>query len=82
MSAAQNVTASFTAVPPVRQCVVPKLKGKKLTAAKKKIHAAACKLGHVAKKKGVTPKTGKVVKQSPKVGSIKPAGAKVSLKLG
>ena len=62
------------------QCQVPKLKGKKLKAAKKAITAANCKLGKVTKKKGVT--TGKVVKQSPKVGTTAPAGSKVTLTLG
>jgi hypothetical protein len=76
------VVVSPIPAPAVKHCVVPKLIGKKLKAAKKKIHAADCKLGHVAKKKGVTAKTGKVVKQSPKAGVKKPAGSKVSLKLG
>jgi PASTA domain len=63
-------------------CVVPKLKGKKLKAAKRATRAADCKLGHVAKKKGVTAKPGKVVKQSPKAGKVLSAGSKVSVKLG
>jgi beta-lactam-binding protein with PASTA domain len=46
------------------------------------ITAADCKLGKVTKKKGVTTKTGKVVKQSPKVGRTAPAGSKVTVTLG
>jgi hypothetical protein len=63
-------------------CVVPKLTGKKLKAAKKKVRAADCKVGHVAKKKGVTVKSAKVEKQSPKPGKLLAPGSKVSVKLG
>jgi hypothetical protein len=80
MSAAQSVTATFAAIPP--HCVVPNVTGKKLKAAKKKIRAAHCKVGHVGKKKGVTVKSGKVVKQSPKRGKVLRAGSKVNVKLG
>jgi len=63
-------------------CRVPKLAGKKLSTAKKAIVAANCKVGTVTKKKGVTARTGKVVKQSPKAGASMPAGSKVNLTLG
>lgn len=69
------------AAPPL-QCSVPKLKGKKLKAAKTALTRAHCKLGHVAKEKGVTAKTGKVVKQKPKPETVKPEGFKVTVKLG
>jgi hypothetical protein len=62
-------------------CKVPKLKGKKLEGAKKALRAANCKLGKVTKTKGVTGKTGKVVKQSVKTGAQKTAGTKVNVKL-
>ena len=68
--------------PPAAMCVVPKLKGKKLKAAKKAIVAADCKVGKVTKAKGVTAATGKTVKQSPKVGTSKAAGSKVNVSLG
>jgi beta-lactam-binding protein with PASTA domain len=63
-------------------CTVPKLKGKKLKAAKKALAKADCKLGKVKKLKGATTKTGKVKKQSPKPGTILAPGAKVRVKLG
>jgi hypothetical protein len=75
------VNAPPAATPPAAKCVVPKLKGKKLKAAKKTIIAADCKVGNVTKAKDVTAKTGKVVKQSPKVGTSKAAGSKVNVKL-
>ena len=76
MSAAQSVTATFA-----QQCVVPKLAGKKLKAAKKKLKLADCKLGKVTKKKGATAKTGKVEKQSPKPGKVLASGSKVKVTL-
>ncbi|HVQ58097.1 MAG TPA: IPT/TIG domain-containing protein [Solirubrobacterales bacterium] len=57
-------------------CVVPKVKGKKLKAAKKALRKANCKPGNVS---GKGPK---VVKQGVKPGSVRPVGAKVSLKRG
>jgi hypothetical protein len=62
-------------------CVVPKLNGKKLKAAKKGLKKADCKLGKVTKKKGATSKSGKVGKQSPKAGKILVPGSKVNVKL-
>jgi hypothetical protein len=61
------------------QCVVPKLKGKTLKAAKKALKAADCRLGTVRPK---GQKTGKVKKQSPKAGTVLPAGSKVKVTLG
>jgi PASTA domain len=76
------VAPVIAAPAPTPTCTVPKLKGKKLKAAKKAIRSADCKVGTVTKKKGVTGKSGKVVTQSPKVGTSKAAGSKVSFKLG
>jgi hypothetical protein len=60
-------------------CVVPKLKGKKLKTAKKKLKQAGCKLGKV---KGQKSESAKVAKQSPKPGTVLPPGGKVNVKLG
>lgn len=65
-----------------KACVVPKLNGKKLKAAKRKLKKASCKLGKVSRHKGVTSKTGKVVKQSPKPGKQLAPGSKVKVTLG
>ena len=62
--------------------MVPKLKGRKLKPAKQALLKAHCKPGKVTRRKGVTAKAGKVVGQSPKQGTSRPADAKVSLKLG
>lgn len=64
-----------------KQCVVPKLKGKKLPAAKVALKKADCKTGKVTKLKGATPKSGKVATQSRKPGVKAAAGTKVNLAL-
>lgn len=66
-----------TPTPPAR-CIVPKLRGKNLRIAKKKLTKAGCKLGKVT---GQMSKTAKVKKQSPKPGRVLAAGAKVGIKL-
>jgi PASTA domain/IPT/TIG domain len=63
-------------------CVVPKLIGKKLSAAKTKIKASGCKLAKVKRVHGPASKRGKVVKQSPKPGQVGAPGTKVSIKVG
>lgn len=62
-------------------CKVPKLKGKKLKAAKKAIKKGGCKVGNVKKLHGATGKTGKVTKQGPKPGKILAPGSKVKITL-
>jgi len=81
-TSSQLFTYQAAPTPVVANCVVPNLVGKHLKAAKKKIRAAGCKVGNVVKLEGVTAKTGKVVKQSPKPGKVRAAGSKVNLKLG
>jgi hypothetical protein len=60
-------------------CVVPKLKGKSLKAARKALTKADCKLGKV---KGHKSKTARVKKQNPKPDTVLPPGGKVNVKLG
>lgn len=60
-------------------CVVPKLKGKKVKAAKKALGRADCKTGQITRRKG---KPGKVIKQSLKPGKVLAPGTKVKLTVG
>jgi len=60
-------------------CVVPKLKGKKVKAAKKALGRADCKAGTITRRKG---KPGKVIKQNPKPGKVLAPGTKVKLTVG
>jgi hypothetical protein len=67
-----TVTATFDA------CVVPKLKGKRLKKAKKKLKRRDCRLGKVKNKQS----QGKVKKQKPKPGAVLPVDSKVKVTLG
>jgi IPT/TIG domain/PASTA domain len=77
-----NLPPASTLPTPAPSCIVPKLTGKKLKAARKGLTRADCKLGKVKKLKGATAKTAKVVKQSPKSGKILAPDSKVTVKLG
>jgi hypothetical protein len=64
-------------------CRVPKLKGKKLRAAKKALYRADCKLGKVQRRTVSNSKARhKVIKQSPKPGKVLASGSKVRIVLG
>jgi Tol biopolymer transport system component len=64
--------------PPVR-CVVPRVIGMRLAVARKKIGSANCLVGGVRRAHAAKRRAGKVIAQSPKAGSVRPRGAKVSL---
>lgn len=76
---------SYThAKPAAPACVVPKLAGDKLKAAKRRIKAAGCKLGKIQKpkrRKGRGPRV-LVVKSSSPAAGASPANGKVNLRLG
>lgn len=64
-------------------CLVPKLKGKRLKAAKKALYRAECKLGKVQRREVANSKTKhKVIKQSPKPGKVLASGSKVRIVIG
>lgn len=71
-----------TTPPGAQRCVVPKLAGKKLSAARRALAKAHCKVGRVTRKKGKKANRGRVLSTSPKAGTVKPAGAKVGLVVG
>lgn len=83
---ATNVAGSASAVSasvlvPQLMCVVPKLKGKTLKAAKRVLRAANCSLGKVGKAYSAKIKKGRVVSQKPKPHTVKPLDARVKLVL-
>lgn len=59
-------------------CRVPKLRGKRLKAAKKALYRRHCKLGKVKRSK----LRGRVFKQRPKPGRVLASGAKVTVFVG
>ena len=80
-----TVTADFTAnqpPPPPPQCIVPKLKGKKLGAAKIAIRKAHCRVGKVTKVKSTKRHRNRVISQNPKPGKHLRQGSKIALKVG
>ena len=79
-----KVTVPVFPPPPPPECIVPKLAGRTLAAAKAALKAADCKLGEVQRPK--RPKGKKqptlVVRSSNPAAGAKPANGKVHLKLG
>jgi hypothetical protein len=74
MDEARSVTATFKAL-----CVVPKLKGKKLRAAKRALKRAHCSVGKVTKVFSARVRKGRVVAPKPKAGKKLAPGARVKL---
>jgi Tol biopolymer transport system component len=69
--------------PPPLRCLVPRVIGLKLAAARKRIVRARCAVGkvrrvHVRAKR----KVGRVIAQSPRAGTRRPAGTRVTLAVG
>jgi hypothetical protein len=80
MDAPKAAAATFNQVlKPAVSCVVPNVKGKTLAIAKRKIVAAHCRTGRVARAKSKTVRKGKVTAQSPKSGKRLLFGSKVNL---
>jgi hypothetical protein len=87
MSLDQTVTANFTPsipapAPKPVQCVVPKLKGKKLAAAKTALRKHRCGVGKITKVKSSRRNRGRVISEKPKPGKHLRKGAKVALRVG
>jgi hypothetical protein len=60
-------------------CVVPKLKGKSLAAAKRALKTAHCAVGHITRHRFSIVSKGRVISSSPKAGSRHKAGTKIAL---
>ena len=69
-----NVTVTLEA-----QCVVPRVRGKTLGAAKSALRLAHCGVGAVKTVRSATVATGKVISQSPVAGRVLAPGTKVKL---
>jgi hypothetical protein len=77
-TAAPEVTETVNALP-AAPCVVPKLKGKTLKAAKRALRTHSCSLGKVKRAFSARVKKGRVISQRPTPGRRLKHGAKVSL---
>ena len=80
-TAAPTATQTFAVAASTKQkrCVVPKLKGKTLAAAKRALKKADCAVGHTTKHKSSTVPKGRVISSSPKAASNHKAGTRVAL---
>ena len=74
MTAARSVGASF-----VKECVVPRVKHKRLSAAKRAIKAHECRVGRIRHGFSTTVKRGHVISQRPKPKKVLERGARVKL---
>jgi hypothetical protein len=75
VNAATSVTAKFTGKP----CVVPNVKGKKLSAAKRALKAHSCRAGKIKHAFSSKVKKGRVISQKPKKGKHLKHNGKVRL---
>ncbi len=64
------------------RCLVPRLKGRSLTASRKRLRRADCKVGRVTMRRGATAGTGRVIEQNPNPGTVLTSGMSVALALG
>jgi hypothetical protein len=78
MDADTSVSATFALIP---KCVVPKVTGKTLPAAKRSIKSHDCSVGTIKHVISMTTKKGRVISQKPKPGTRLPHGARVNLKV-
>ena len=79
------VTAEFSSnspPPTTAKCIVPKVTGKTLSAARKAITSHHCGVGKITKVKSSKTHKGEVISQSPKPGKHLEKGSKVALKVG
>jgi hypothetical protein len=65
----------------VAECLVPRVLGKKLAAARRQSRKAGCAIGRVRKRAGAGARTGRVVKQRPEGGAAVPIGTKIVVTL-
>jgi hypothetical protein len=63
-------------------CVVPRLHGQTLAAAKASLTAAGCRRGRVTRRKSKRANRGRVVAQNPAAGAREPVGSSVNLTVG
>jgi Glucodextranase, domain B len=72
-------TATLTVTYRLRQCVVPRLRGKLLPAAKRAIRHNLCAIGKVTRVRSRTIAAGHVISSTPEAGRRRAHGAKVSV---
>ncbi len=66
--------------PPAVRCRVPKVVGLRLESAKTRISRAHCRVGKIHRVR--SKRVGRVLRQSPRAGAVRPRGARVNLTVG
>jgi beta-lactam-binding protein with PASTA domain len=74
--------ANFSYEGPSPSCVVPRLRGKSLSAVRKALRRHDCSLGRVRRRHHATAKSGRVKRQSPRAGTVLSPGGEVRVTLG
>ena len=74
--------AATPAPPPAVRCVVPRVIGMRLAVARARIGRANCRVGSVRRVRAKAKKVGKVIRQSPRAGSVLARASKVNLVVG
>jgi hypothetical protein len=64
------------------QCIVPRVVGQSLGTAWRRVVAANCRLGHVARVKSTKRQRGRVLRQRPAAGKLLPGDSSVSVTVG
>lgn len=82
-----NPNAEISWAPPLKgplfqECVVPELKGQKLSIAKTELKSSRCRVGKVTQRTSSRRVRGRVISQSPKAGKRVSAGSRVTLVVG
>ena len=67
--------------PTAARCVVPRLRGRKLSTSRRVLAASGCRAGRVQARKAASAKPGKVIGQDRKPGAVLPPGAAVDITL-
>lgn len=67
---------------PAARCVVPRLVGKTLAVARTALRRSRCTVGRIRRVRSRKARVGRVITQSPRAGSRRPRGTKVSLSVG
>jgi hypothetical protein len=72
-------TATSAATGRIAACRVPRLRGKKLAAAKRALRKRRCRPGRVRRRPSSSVEPGRVLAHKPKAGSVRPVGTRVRL---
>jgi PASTA domain len=78
-TAANVVTAASVTLPKQKSCVVPRLVGRSLDAARMALKSSGCRIGKITHRKSSSVPNGVVIATRPKRGSRRTAGASVAL---